>query len=546
MCFNELEFFYSAAGNDHPNVETFIEMLGYMKQMGYTGVIFGLEDNFYLDDEPYFGMHRGKYTKDELKAINKACKDLGLNITPHFQNLGHIYNIGKFGTYFEYCDDAEVLLADDERTYVLVEKMLKVMRECFDTDRLHVGMDEAFQMGRGKHLDKHGYVPPFEIISKHLVRMRELCAKYGFTKLEMWSDMYLHNLFAPGFLDKPKEEVRAFVEGKIPNDVILGHWAYGLYEKEVFTDQIVKHLKMSDNISYTAAVLAWAGYVPDNSGAFRVFERNLTICKEQGIKKINIAAWTGTGFSNGLFAGLPAFYFAAELSYGRATGLDDLDKERFYKMFGVKFDDFMLLELANKPHPDFDYQRYNTKATAYAFQDPLLGVVDAFISENTAKDYEKVAEKLSKIKVDKFQYLFDIMAKLAKVLANKSELGLNMKKAYDAGDKKELKRIANEVIPVIIKDFNDLYLSALEVDKKEMIGIGLENISFRYGGMIKRLERIANRLNRYADGVDCEILELKDDRIKTYNFNGNPNQTENDFMLFGWNALTSFGHAANN
>ena len=28
MFFNELEFFYSSAGNDHPNVDTFIELLG--------------------------------------------------------------------------------------------------------------------------------------------------------------------------------------------------------------------------------------------------------------------------------------------------------------------------------------------------------------------------------------------------------------------------------------------------------------------------------------------------------------------------------------
>lgn len=546
LMFDELEMFYDTSANDRPSVESLIRFFKYCKEMGYTGIILGFSTNIEIPGEPYFGYQQGRYTKDELKAIGKACKDLGLNLTPHFQNLGHVYHIGKYATYFDYCDDKEVLLEGDPRTLKLVEKIFAVLKECFDTDRIHIGMDEAFQMGRGKHLDLFGYEPMFNIISRHLEEIRKLCFKYGFTKIEMWSDMYLYNIFPKGFLDKPKEEVRAFVEGKIPSDVTLSHWTYIKDNADGFRDELEKHLKITDNISYTGAAINWVGYAPDSAHAFRVLSNNLKISKELGAKKINIANWVGTGFSGGMYTGLPVFYFAAEMAYGRATCIDDIDKARFKRLFGAEFDDFMMLDLLNKPHPDHYYDWPSAKSTFYAFQDVLIGQMDAFLSENTGKDYQKVYEKLSAVKAGDFQYLFDLMSALAKVLVNKSELGKNLKNAYDKGDKNELTKLANEIIPVVIEDVKKLFECAMKIFTNEFVENAYEVVQNRYGGLLKRLERVRARINDYLNGKNEKIDELEDQRIATYIFSGNKNMTEDSCLLYGWNALISLGKACNN
>ena len=51
---------------------------------------------------------------------------------------------------FSYNDVKEsnnTLLPGIEKTYVLIEKMIKTCREVFTSNRIHIGMDEAFDLG---------------------------------------------------------------------------------------------------------------------------------------------------------------------------------------------------------------------------------------------------------------------------------------------------------------------------------------------------------------------------------------------------------------
>ena len=48
------------------------------------------------------------------------------------------------------CDD--IMLIDEEKTYALIEDMFSTLRQCFKTNKLHIGMDEAHNVGLGKFL----------------------------------------------------------------------------------------------------------------------------------------------------------------------------------------------------------------------------------------------------------------------------------------------------------------------------------------------------------------------------------------------------------
>ncbi len=539
LCFEELDCFIDASLNVRPTIENLKEFCFTIKQMGYTGVILGFTDNFELENEPYFGYQHGYYTRKELNELDDYCKQIGINLKPHFQTLGHLWYLGKYNTFDKYMDDMEVLLVDDERTYVLVEKMIKAMRQNLSSDTIHLGMDEAFQMGRGKHLDVYGYQSRFEIISRHLKRVMEIAEKYGYKHFEMWSDMYLHNLFKPEMFDKSREEVRKFVEGKIPKNVILSHWSYIRNDQAVMRSDLEKHFKLSDNICFTGSTCAWFGYAPDNAHAIRVMGSNLKICREMGVKKFNVAQWTGSGCETSFFAGLPSLYYVSELAYGNATGLDDLDKTKFRQIVGVEFDDFMLMDLPNKPHEDFDYTTPSAKSYFYTYSDPLLGVTDALLSENTGVDYGKCFKRLKAVNGGKYQHLFEIMASFCKVLENKAELGKNLKALYDKNDKQGLKVFADKVIPQIIVDVNELYRSVKVLFDKEFKPFGFEIVDIRFGGLIKRLENVIKRLKDYITGKASEIEELKEERLNPNVFMYQPN--ENNYLLYGWNMLVASG-----
>lgn len=539
LCFEELDCFIDASLSARPTIDNLKSFCSIVKKMGYTGLILGFTDNFELENEPYFGLQHGYYTKSELRSLDEHCKNIGLKLKPHFQTLGHLWYLGKYNTFDKYMDDMEVMLVDDERTYVLVEKMFKSMSESLSSDTIHLGMDEAFQMGRGKHLDIYGYQSRFEIISRHLKRIMEIAEKYGYKRFEMWSDMYLHNLFKPEMFEKSKEEIRKLIEGKIPENVILSHWSYIRNDQDLMRKDLEKHFKLSDNIGFTGAACSWFGYAPDNAHSIRVMGDNLKTCRQAGVKKFNVSMWTGSGCVTSFFTGLPSIYYVAELAYGNTDNLENLDKAKFKDIVGVEFDDFMLMDLPNKPHEDFNYVTPSAKSYFYTFSDALLGITDALLSENTGADYAKCYEKLANVNGGEYKHLFDLMANFCKVLTNKAELGKNLKKYYDSGDKEKLKDVADNVIPLIIEDVKTLYGSVKELFRKEFKPYGMEIVNIRFGGLIKRLEHVAKRIKRFVNGEDTEIAELKETRLNPNIFMYQPN--ENNYLLFGWNMLVASG-----
>ena len=61
-----------------------------------------------------------------------------------------------------------MLLAGDEETYRLIEAMLRRCRACYRTKKIHLGMDEAMNLGLGGYLKKNGYHESFDIMLRHV------------------------------------------------------------------------------------------------------------------------------------------------------------------------------------------------------------------------------------------------------------------------------------------------------------------------------------------------------------------------------------------
>lgn len=51
--------------------------------------------------------------------------------------------------------------------------MFSTISQCFTSKRIHIGMDEAYRVGIGKYLAKHGYQERFDIINGHLHKVCE-------------------------------------------------------------------------------------------------------------------------------------------------------------------------------------------------------------------------------------------------------------------------------------------------------------------------------------------------------------------------------------
>ncbi len=153
------------------------------------------------------------------------CYSIGVEVIPCIQTLAHLNQIFRWDSYKNINEISDILLVDDERTYELIDNMLRTVNECFTSKIVHIGMDEAFMLGRGKLINKNGYESRFDILHRHLERVMELVKKYGLKPI-MWSDMFF--TIANGgeyYLSDPAIITEKVVSVQ-PEGVDLVYWDY--------------------------------------------------------------------------------------------------------------------------------------------------------------------------------------------------------------------------------------------------------------------------------------------------------------------------------
>lgn len=210
-------------------VETLKTFFRCLREMGYDHVMLYTEDVYEIDGEPYFGYLRGRYSKAELKELDDAAKQNGLELIPCIQTLAHLSGIFRWQEYAEVSETGDILLAGENKTHALIEKMFASCAECFTSRRINIGMDEAHMVGLGKYLTKNGYQSRFEILFSHLKRVSAIAEKYGFSPM-MWSDMFFR-LANGGEYYAAQTSIPQEVKTLVPDNISLIYWDYYSTEK---------------------------------------------------------------------------------------------------------------------------------------------------------------------------------------------------------------------------------------------------------------------------------------------------------------------------
>ena len=258
-----------------------------LSKMGYNCIFLYTEDTYEVEGEPYFGYMRGRYTKDEMKELDALAESYGIEVIPCIQTLAHLTTITRWGQY--NMDTLDILMADDDRTYELVDNMFKTLNECFRTKKLHVGMDEAHDLGRGKHLDKFGYETVDVIMKRHLARILELAEKYDY-ELLIWSDMFFRP-WNDGKYSIPKTTVPKEYVDALPKKVIPVYWDYYSKDKNVYSDMMENHKQLSKNTWFAGGAWTWGGFLPHNKFTLDTMREGITAAREQGIKHVFMTMW---------------------------------------------------------------------------------------------------------------------------------------------------------------------------------------------------------------------------------------------------------------
>ena len=485
-------------------IKRFIPLL---KKMGYNCIFLYTEDTYEVNDEPYFGYMRGRYTKAEMKEIDAFAASYGIEIIPCIQTLAHLATINRWGKFA--MDTRDILLADDERTYELVDRMFATLKECFRTNRIHVGMDEAHDLGRGKHLDKFGYETVDVIMKRHLARIVELANKYDY-ELMIWSDMYFRP-WNDGTYYVPKTTVPKEYIDALPSNVIPVYWDYYADNEERYSDMMENHKQLSNRTWFAGGAWTWGGFLPHNECSVKNMRPALDAAKKHGIKHVFFTMWGDNGAECSKFAVLPALFYLSQ--YAKGVTDEEKIKAKFKSTFGIDYDEFVLIDTPNNFVPGVSRVGYPKNPTKYMlYNDYFVGHADYTVAEGGYEHFEEKEKQLLSVakKTRKYGYLFDNAAKLCGVLKYKYDLGVKTRAAYQSGDKNELLRLANDEYlkcEKAIKEFYKAFTKQWVTDNKPF---GLEVADIRLGGLIKRTESCRARLIDYANGKLDSIPELEE------------------------------------
>ncbi len=484
-----------------PSLKAFLTTIS---KMGYNTVFLYMEDTYEVEGEPYFGYMRARYSIEEMKEIDEFCTSIGMEAIPCIQTLAHMKTFFKWAQVPVDCND--ILLVDDERTYQLISNMFKTLKKCFKTNRIHIGMDEAHMLGKGRYCDIHGYKPTGEIIKEHLAKVCEIAKEYDYTLL-LWSDMFFRSWNDGRYYGVDATTVPADVVEAVPENVAPVYWDYYSRTADRYDTMIKLHKQFKGETWFAGGAWCWVGFAPLNQFSIKTMREGLAACRQNKVKNIFMTMWGDDGMECSHFSQLPALMYIAECAKGNTD--EEKIKAKFKRIVGVDYDDFMKTDLPNYV-TDTPAADYSAPSKTMLYSDPFLGFFDYTVTDGVGQIYTKHAESLSAVakKTRKYGYVFNTLAALCRIMEIKYELGTKTRAAYKAGDKAALSALIADYTEVEkrVRAFHTAFEKQWHIDNKPC---GFEVHDARLGGLAQRIASCKKRLQAYVNGDLDRIEELE-------------------------------------
>lgn len=501
-----------------PQLKRFMALLA---KMGYNQFYIYMENTYEIPGEPYFGYLRGRYSQEELVEIDDYAYSLGMEFIPVIQTLAFMRNLLQWPQYRAFSDTDDILLVGDDRTYELIEKMFSSLRKVLrHGNKIHLSMDEAANLGKGKYRDLHGDIPSFEIMMAHLNRVCEIAYKYNFDPIIWSSTLYysVNGTWRPWENYPEGEKFDPTLADRIPKNLQINYYSYNEHRDDSpkrvggMLDWFVR-LVGKERVNFAAGAWRWSTFSPRNHLSMISTRISAKECIKRGIDTYFTTIWGDDGVETSPYVTLPALVYVACL----AQGIEEWDDARakFREWIGAEMDDFMLLD-----QPDFTPEYMigmpmnPSKVTLY--NDCFLGKLDSMIADYDGANYAKYAENIGAAaeRVGEYKYIFDVAAALCAVNAIKADIGKRSRKVYRSGERgDELDQLIADFKEMIKRTENlyEVFRTRWYTENKPH---GFEVQTIRFGGLIYRMTDCCRRLEEYRDGKLDQILELEDDMLE--------------------------------
>ena len=497
-----------------------LALLGYNMMMLYT------KDAYQLPGETYFGYMRGAYGMDEIKQMDAVAQNLGIEMIASIQALGHLEPVLRWPAYAEVKDTDNVILVDHEKSYELIGKMLQFWSDALSSRRIHIGMDETHDLGRGRFQDLYGKQEAFDLYNRHLRRVCDICNDLQLKPM-VWSDMY----FRLGNKDLSYYDTNTVippeVKAAIAPEAQLVYWDYYHRDEEFYRTMLQLHSDLGKQpVVMASGIWTWVKLWYDHAITTATVRPCLQACRKEGVEEIIYTMWGDDGGYcefDSAFAGLA---WAADEAFNR--GSDEERLEKFFQgIFGTSYRRQLVASDLNLVVPgeglsDKMRQRHGAvpqrlNAAMALWDDPLMGIVwheykayNDQVWENHLPVLQNIMDELNPYRSSDWNAgHIDHAWQCANLLKLKIEYRLQLLEAYKKRDHRSLEALAQAktdgmlaAIEAFCQSFRRQWLRSFKYD-------GMEVMQIKMGGLKERYRECRQRIKELIEGKIENIPELE-------------------------------------
>jgi hypothetical protein len=188
-------------------------------RVGFNALVLYLEGRVRTDSFPYRPREES-YTLEEMAQVVRAAHNVGVEVVPALQSLGHVAQIVGCPEMRALAEEREggrrfpgeeSFCASQEGTYTFLERYFAELAQVFTSEHWHIGCDEVWNMGYCPACRQRWHDKGLgSIFLSHLQRMEHMGKAMG-KRLWIWDDMIE---YFPEVLDD------------VPRSLVLCHWVY--------------------------------------------------------------------------------------------------------------------------------------------------------------------------------------------------------------------------------------------------------------------------------------------------------------------------------
>jgi len=493
------------ARNGVPTVAMLKQMIQRLASMGYNELWLYLEDLFEIPEEPYFGRERGRYSQAQLHEVALYGDRFGVKIVPAVQTLAHVHNALKWDAHHAVKDTDDTLLVGAPATKTFLTHLLRAASAPFTTNKIHIGMDEAYQLGRGSYLDQNGYTDQQTLILAQLKMVVGLTKELGL-KAYMWSDLWFTFASPKHEMYDPDVHFDADFKASLP-PVGQVYWDYYHEDEQTYRDRFAQHFELSDDVVFAGGIWTWSALAPNQSKMLATVKAGLNAAKASGVEQVVATMWFDDGAEVPLSAswyGLQAFAAYQYHDDVQPATIDDEyaltqgESPEFYKLLD-RFDNF-----TKGINADAD-----NVSKIVLYEDLLLQRYRENLQKaDISTQYQALITALGKLQVRADNRLtLTFYRQLAQTVLAKSQALQAVAKLGDSVAADETANAALAAIATCKQELVKLLGLFREVWQQQRRGNGFEIIDVRLGGQIARCETVSWRIKAWQAGRD-DLAEL--------------------------------------